>query len=271
MRKAYVLVGAVAIAGSLLLSGCGADTSSSGSTGVSEGVFVDSAVEGVKYQTTTQNGYTNATGTFKYKAGEKVSFYLGSQKLGEAYGDAKLYPTDVAGDSNLSSTKVKNMLVLLQSLDNDGNTSNGISIHTALRDHNFSYEFNLSATNFMTNTLSEINAIADKNFSYSAISETTALAHFADTKRKIYFGSDLNLTGTTVMALVYRNTTATICNSLQTSANLVKNNYPNLKYQLLSSSATCNDLGFITTGCIESDYRTTASSGTQTCAYIYSN
>jgi len=37
-------------------------------------VFIDSAVKGLSYETATQSGVTDVDGTFKYLAGEKVTF-----------------------------------------------------------------------------------------------------------------------------------------------------------------------------------------------------
>ena len=55
-----------------ILSACG----SGGSSGpqIETGVFIDSAVGGLKYQTATQSGLTNSSGEFKYIAGENVTF-----------------------------------------------------------------------------------------------------------------------------------------------------------------------------------------------------
>ncbi|WP_019557472.1 hypothetical protein [Thiomicrorhabdus arctica] len=57
--KLTIVMSAIA---SLTLAGCGGGAPASGS---STGVFVDSAVEGITYQTATQSGTTNAQGEYQ--------------------------------------------------------------------------------------------------------------------------------------------------------------------------------------------------------------
>ena len=57
---------------------------------VQTGVLLDSAVAGIQYKTTTQQGVTNAQGEFKYLAGESVVFSMGGIVLGDGQGANKL-------------------------------------------------------------------------------------------------------------------------------------------------------------------------------------
>ncbi len=119
---------AVAI-GSLALAGCGGGSSSN--TDSSTGVFVDSAVQGVAYQTTTQSGTTNALGEYEYAAGETVTFSIGGVTLPPVAAKSVVTPFDMAGTKDASDRKVLNIGRLLQSLDSDKDPSNGITISAA--------------------------------------------------------------------------------------------------------------------------------------------
>ena len=97
------------------------------------GVFVDSAVENIYYETKTQKGYTNALGEFKYAVGETVTFSIGSIKLPTVTAGAKITPLDLAQSSSNPSGSIPadtfaNLLVLLQSLDADQDPNNGIKL-----------------------------------------------------------------------------------------------------------------------------------------------
>ena len=99
----------------------------------STGVFVDSAVENIYYETKTQKGYTNDLGQFKYAIGETVTFSIGGIKLPTVTAGATITPLDLAqssGNPTGSNTAdvFANLLVLLQSLDADQDPTNGIKL-----------------------------------------------------------------------------------------------------------------------------------------------
>ena len=71
------------------------------------------------------SGTTDENGIFKYNHGDTVEFKLGSLSLGKAKGAAIVTPMELAGDND---NRLRNLLILLQSLDADGNPENGISI-----------------------------------------------------------------------------------------------------------------------------------------------
>jgi hypothetical protein len=68
----------------LILTACGDGGSSSSGSNVQNGVFIDSAVEGVTFTTATQSGTTDSDGSFSYLPGEIVSFYIGDILIGSA-------------------------------------------------------------------------------------------------------------------------------------------------------------------------------------------
>ena len=124
-----------------ILTGCGS------SSPVSTGVYKDAGVvSGLQYQTATQSGVTDAQGRFKYLDGEKVTFSVSNVTLGQATGAAVLTTFDLVGITpptsslgipynNPKSKKFQealNISIFLQTLDEDGNTSNGIHIPALL-------------------------------------------------------------------------------------------------------------------------------------------
>ncbi len=112
-----------------LLSACGGG---GGSTpAVVTGIFVDSYVIGINYATATQSGKTKANGEFSYVAGETITYSIGSIQLPAVRANATITPLDIANTTDSNNQVVSNILVLLQSLDEDGNPANGISIPAA--------------------------------------------------------------------------------------------------------------------------------------------
>lgn len=94
------------------------------------GVFRDSAVAGMAYLTSSGVvGTTNAAGEFQYKAGDTVRFSLGGVPLGESAAASVVTPAHLAGGTD--TARFTNLLILLQSLDIDGNAANGITLPAA--------------------------------------------------------------------------------------------------------------------------------------------
>ncbi len=121
------IFGMILLAAAIGCSGLGSSVSST--PGVLTGVFIDGPVAGITYKTPTVGGMTDATGTFKYKEGEEVTFSIGRGVLGSAAGKPVLTPLDIAaGAKDTSDQRVVNISVLLQTLDQDGNPENGITI-----------------------------------------------------------------------------------------------------------------------------------------------
>ncbi|GLQ30320.1 choice-of-anchor I family protein [Litoribrevibacter albus] len=133
--KVSPMVLAVAL-GSAVMVGCSDnDDDSSSSPSVQTGAFVDSPVEGINYRTATQSGATNADGEFSYLPGETVTFSIGDIELPTVTASALITPLDLTGSDNPYEEAANNIARLLQTLDADGNASNGITIsqssHTA--------------------------------------------------------------------------------------------------------------------------------------------
>ncbi len=122
--KIRLLTGCVALA----LAGCGGSSDSSTPTPQTKtGVFLDSPVIGMNYRTATiSDGVTTEGGKFTYLEGETVTFYLGDLTFPAVKAGAQVTPADIGG--GLATTTTVNILQLLQSLDNEGNLSDGITI-----------------------------------------------------------------------------------------------------------------------------------------------
>lgn len=112
-------------------SSVSSSAASSSSVAAQTGVFVDSAVAGISYQTTPGNfsGVTSPTGQYQYAEGDSVVFSIGAISLPSVTAKGVVTPVDMKGTG--SDQVVTNIAVLLQSLDSDGDPSNGISIPSA--------------------------------------------------------------------------------------------------------------------------------------------
>lgn len=117
----------------LIFAGCSKDEAEQNtqpSQPIQTGVFVDSAVEGLYYETPSQSGFTSAKGEFNYLPGENITFFLGDLELGSCRAADLLSPISIAQTPKASiyTPEVQYMAALLQTLDIDGNPDNGIKI-----------------------------------------------------------------------------------------------------------------------------------------------
>ena len=112
----------------LILTACGGGGGGGTPTDttIKSGVFLDSAVQGLKYVSDTLTGITDANGTFKYREGEVVKFYINDALIGTSIGKATVTPIDFVRQPSASNPEMVNPLRILQTLDQDGDPSNGI-------------------------------------------------------------------------------------------------------------------------------------------------
>jgi hypothetical protein len=92
------------------------------------GVLVDSPVAGLPYASGSQSGLTGPGGQFTYPAGAAVTFSLGGLTLPAVTGAAVLTPLSIFGAETYNDARAVNLARLLQTLDEDGNAANGITI-----------------------------------------------------------------------------------------------------------------------------------------------
>jgi hypothetical protein len=130
------------VTATLLLIGCGGGSGTSGNNTttalsptaipttipttnsdkiVGTGYYVDSAVEGIDYSCGSEIGVTDSNGTFKFENGQNCTFTLGDIRLREI--NASLLEDNITIlEDNITVAQ------LLQTLDADGNATNGIQI-----------------------------------------------------------------------------------------------------------------------------------------------
>lgn len=144
---------AISVSGAFALGGCssgsdGSDDSANGPddsekeevqlTGVTTGVFVDSAVSGLEYSASPSGieGVTDDEGTFEYEDGDTVTFSVGSVEIGRVSASGVITPLNVAGvDAASGNDYVANIAQMLQSLDDDGFAGNGIELTDETREY----------------------------------------------------------------------------------------------------------------------------------------
>ena len=179
IKKSTTIILSTAAMGMLLI-GCGSSDSTT-TEETATGYFIDAAVQNAHYKTSSgKEGVTNAQGQFKYKAGESVTFSLGKLQLGTAVPSANGLTTP----NNLSDQNdtVVLMLQTLQSLDSDGNVSNGITIAQETIDKLNKLSTDISFADLNETTLMTLNSTYDLGLdkdgdSHIDVNATEAVAH----------------------------------------------------------------------------------------------
>ena len=174
----------VTTACALVISGCGGgggSSDSSDSPTINTGVFLDSAVEGLAYSTDTQEGSTNAAGEFDYIEGEQVTFKIGDISLPPVSAQETITPLTVFDTTDVTDTGVSNLSRLLQSLDEDGDATNGISFADGLQSASAGTTLDFTDADFANNA-AVINLVANSGSSTTAlIDAASAQAHLQTT------------------------------------------------------------------------------------------
>lgn len=190
-------------ASSILLAGCGGsgnssddDTGQGDQTTTQTGVFVDSAVGNVDYETSSgESGTTNADGEFQFVEGDTVTFSIGDLTFPGTAARETITPLELAGTTDPNNRQVVNIARLLQTLDTDGDPDNGITISDLAKDNATAINFDQSAAEFENDTA--VTTLVTNGGQDSApaglVSTEEALAHLNDTLEEV--GSP-TLTGT---------------------------------------------------------------------------
>ena len=179
----------------LFLTGCNSGSSSSPETPIEQGEslqgqFVDNDVAGIRYQTATREGFTDSEGFFDYLEGEVVTFSIGSITFPSVVAKSVITPLDLVGETdleNLENQEAINIARLLQSLDSDGDTSNGIQISDESHEQLSNPEqvllnFDISATEFETQASDLLQSLPEP---VTLISEKEAITHLQETVASI--------------------------------------------------------------------------------------
>lgn len=181
--RASLLAGAIAT-----LAACGGDSDSTPAAPATQtGVLTDSPIGGVSYTTSPsgKRGVTDADGHYDFVAGDTVTFRVGSVTLGTVTATGTITPLELADDGDETtddSNVVKNLLVFFQSLDVDGDASNGITIvEEAVAAATAEIDFNVDPAVFVaSDDLSDLVAATNtaEGATAAVVAVEDALAHF---------------------------------------------------------------------------------------------
>lgn len=214
-RRRFGKVWLAALASTAVLSGCGggsgggADFAASptatptpAATGGSanpspdtqlklSGTFAGGPVSGLDYSgSVTGASKTDSEGQYRYVAGEMLSFSIGDLALGSAQAAGALSPLTIsAAAASASEARVSNKLVLLQTIDADGDLNNGIQITDGVRAvvsaNAGAINFDQTTTAFRTSLTPLLTAFNSANVlsdldprPRTAVPAVAALAHF---------------------------------------------------------------------------------------------
>ncbi|MAO14047.1 hypothetical protein [Marinobacter sp.] len=148
------------------------------------GQFVDSPVGGLEYLRSNKGAelyLTNDNGEFQYQEGETVTFKIGQLTLGSAKGGATISPRDITSEAGSI-----NVARVLQTLDDDGDPTNGITISADVRSKaaTVTTPRHIGETSNLDEISGEItNLSADENL--ILVSEEQAKAHLDETLASI--------------------------------------------------------------------------------------
>jgi len=144
------------------------------------GVFIDSPVKGLAYQTELLSGTTNEQGEFNYFAGETIEFFVGDISIGESIANRIVTPDDLVSKNRQHTVNHRrNLIRFLQTLDSDSEPSNGIEINAEVagRTHNIVLDFDLPVDQFERLT-GLATLLAEATNAGTLVSEFSALRHY---------------------------------------------------------------------------------------------
>ena len=122
--KKNIILSSIATVALVSLFGCGSGSTSSSFTGY----YLDSAIGGVDYACGSLSGVTDTDGKFSYELNKECTFSVGNIVLRKVSKDDLGTNTVTIIENNMTVAR------LLQTMDNDGDASNGISISKKMRD-----------------------------------------------------------------------------------------------------------------------------------------
>lgn len=180
------------------------------------GYYYDSLVSGLNYESSgkagVQSGVTGeeaegGPGSFRFVEGDTVSFSLGDTVLGESQAKARITPFDLAGldedavggcdvagtlpDDDSAFRMVVNLAVLLQSLDTDGDHTNGIDISPDVAGLFDGVDIDLSQTWEAFQADTDLQTLLEAANTLELFSDTRELRDRVDALRALYQGIGL--------------------------------------------------------------------------------
>lgn len=155
------------------------------------GVFVDSPVAGIGYRTESLTGddhVTDAEGRYQFKEGETVTFYIGDLVFPPVPATGIVTPEDIAAantDSDVTLDIIKtNILQVLQTLDSNGDPSDGIQILSTA-----AQELRGQAISNLDLTVEEFDDAFEDASELTIVDGDTAKEHFLESQRILLRGS----------------------------------------------------------------------------------
>lgn len=193
------ILSTVAIFMYTLVSGCGGSSSSSPADQSSTGVLLDSPVVNIDFQTASQSGSTNNSGEFSFQPGEEITFSIGDITLPPVSASELVTPLDMSDQKDLDD-RVINVLRFLQTLDEDGNPDNGLTITDSAKNAGtgLTIDFDKSVTDF-ENDQNVVNLVNSEGSS-QLVPETAARDHFHQTLASEGISTDSGIVGTYVLS-----------------------------------------------------------------------
>ena len=171
---------AILVIFAVLVSSCGSgDGEDSLSDPLQTGLLLDSRVSGVSYQTASLSGITNANGEFAYNLNETVTFSIGDIVLGTVSGDSFITPVELTGSSGPLDQPAINMMVFLQSIDQDQDPSNGITVTSASRNLAVGASLDFTSVDFSTEVATVVSLLTGG--ANTVVTDSDALANFEQT------------------------------------------------------------------------------------------
>ena len=178
---------------SLSITACGGDSGATPEASAVEqkGQFIDSPVSGMSYiaSPSGRTGTTDASGTYSYEAGDTIEFFIGSISIGSAPAAPIMTPISIVtsiigGTVDETNTFVLNIARFLQSIDEDGDLSNGIQIPVAIVSAAMGKTLDFTSSVFdadATTVLADLASSAGITAITGALaSPGSALGHFSD-------------------------------------------------------------------------------------------
>lgn len=125
----WTFLGLILMPFAVAISGCAVEESD-----INSGLFVDAPVEGLMFESGSLVGRTDAEGRFYYETGSDVTFSIEDVVIATIEPKHFIAPFDlVSSTAFVSDTETTNISRLIQSLDEDRDPDNGITISETTR------------------------------------------------------------------------------------------------------------------------------------------
>lgn len=225
--KKVLILPALLFSAVFLVACGGAENSVKDNTVKQTGQFIDAPVGNVDiYQSGLKVSTTDSQGYFQYTDGVDISFQLGKLVLGSTS------PKKIITPLNLSNNKtdVVEILVVLQSLDEDKNPDNGIYILDETK-QKLKTSLDLSKSNVTVK-----NTVLKDIPSLSLVSSDNAVKHFKQSAKQYNISTSMLDTASTPVSSPASNSTSNSTNS--SSGGLSSNSIGSVE-QSSNSSNSC--------------------------------